>query len=383
MALAGQTYEGREGSASYITYLIASSVPVYVFLLRHLFKNRFISIPHLLVISLPVILLATFLADQVFGRTQSSTSQHFTLALLFACPAAVAGLIAAQPPITAKLAIAAEPIMLVFTSAVILAAINTLGGGVDRGIGGATYQTAAYVGAVAYTYNLYYILFGQNLLRFRLFRTRPYFIMSCILLPIQGFAVLVAGGRGAFILVGIGTLILIVLAVRPRRLKALTRLAVLLILALPILAWAIPIFRSNPLTEALLGRVFAYVGEDGIDWDGTSGRDRVYSEAFAYLDESPVFGYGIFSWGMDTYPHNVFLELMLNGGIIYTASWLVLMLWSLFKLVSILRRSEYPPQILPLALYPTVMLQFSGSYLIQGAFWFVIVYLIAVKDDIS
>lgn len=88
--------------------------------------RRIVALSQLVTLTLPLIFLGIYLLDGVLGRTQASSVNHFVLALTLACPAAVAGMLCAEKRVRERLGYAVEPLMLVATLAVTLAALGTL-----------------------------------------------------------------------------------------------------------------------------------------------------------------------------------------------------------------------------------------------------------------
>jgi O-antigen ligase len=123
----------------------------------------------------------------------------------------------------------------------------------------------------------------------------------------------------------------------------------------------------------LLG--FRDIGIDlgnGINWEKTSGRDQVYSSAISFIKERPILGYGIFSyWRVMPNPHNLFLEILLSGGIVYFFMFFSLLGRLFIKLSKMIRYDCRNKFWLVIYMYPFIMLMFSGSYLTSSMFWFV------------
>lgn len=116
----------------------------------------------------------------------------------------------------------------------------------------------------------------------------------------------------------------------------------------------------------------------GINWEGTSGRDVVYLNTIHLIEQRPVLGYGLYGmWDViNYYPHNLFLEVLLQGGIVYLIifSWMLLLfVRKLFRMVKTDRRYRI---LGILFLYPFVMLMFSGTYLNTSQFWFAVVFVL-------
>ncbi|GAA3867376.1 hypothetical protein GCM10022275_16350 [Tessaracoccus defluvii] len=196
-----------------------------------------------------------------------------------------------------------------------------------------------------------------------------------VLLPVQVFGVLLTGARGATVAMIVGLVVLGGLAMHARSKGGVGRFFLVLAVLLSVGGVGLSRLSSVPTAGRVLERVFAYIGDSGVDWEGTSGRGDVYGSAFEAIDESPFFGYGLFSWGSESYPHNLFLELMLNGGVLYLG---VSVLIIGVLMVKLLRSPFENVVVIAFAIYPLVMLQFSGSYWTAGSFWFVLGYALVV-----
>ncbi len=376
----GFEYKGSAQSGSYIAFIAITSALIYAAAAHFFMARRIVALSQLVTMTLPLIFLGIYTLDGALGRTQASSANHFVLALTLACPAAMAGMLCAEKRVRERLGYAVEPLMLVSTLAVTIAALGTLSGtALSRGVGGATYQTASYLGALAFNLNLYYLLFGRTGTRPLYSRTKAYWLFCAVLIPVQITAVLLSGGRGGFVLVAVGGVVQLVLARRTFGGKAIGRVLPAVLVLLPLGIWGLPRLLSSPVAGPIVNRVFAYVGNGGVDWSGTSGRDVVYGEAVAAIENGGPFGYGLFSWGIDYYPHNLLLELLLNGGILYAASSAILLVAFVLRAVRLPHSDPSAGVILPLSLYPLSMLQFSGTYMTTGPLWFFLAFMLCLE----
>ncbi|MEH7502853.1 O-antigen ligase family protein [Neobacillus drentensis] len=71
---------------------------------------------------------------------------------------------------------------------------------------------------------------------------------------------------------------------------------------------------------------------DGIA-ESSSGRDVLYSSILFYIKQNPVIGYGIgYSESvLGLYPHNIFLQIMLESGFIALTCWLCIWIYCSYK----------------------------------------------------
>ena len=75
------------------------------------------------------------------------------------------------------------------------------------------------------------------------------------------------------------------------------------------------------------------------------------------------------------YPHNIFLELFLQGGILFLVLGVILLIMFVVKLTKIVRTDQRMIMIVPLAIYPFTELMYTGSYMENGRFWFCMMFV--------
>lgn len=129
-------------------------------------------------------------------------------------------------------------------------------------------------------------------------------------------------------------------------------------------------------------RLFSYISADGIDLTQTSNRDAFYNHALLYIKESLFFGYGPFSYVKKTgdfYSHNIFLDILLHGGIVYLSIWIIIFIRFFMKLKLILKNNTNEIILLIPILSSFILLMFSGTYLEESLFWFSISYVFNYK----
>lgn len=204
-------------------------------------------------------------------------------------------------------------------------------------------------------------------------------IAAYILVAVQLLCVILYAGRGGMVLALAYLLAFFMfnnqesVGVENKLLRILAYFLALVIIFLLLKS----IIAASPMLQRRFGRVFSYLSNGGIDMSQTSNRDVVYSKAIDYIKKSPVFGYGILGYlqldGLKRYPHNIVLEMMLEGGIIY------LLLW-IFVIVSGFRRIRHEISedrfkiLVVIAMFSAVKLTFSGSYSCEMLFWFAVVF---------
>lgn len=141
----------------------------------------------------------------------------------------------------------------------------------------------------------------------------------------------------------------------------------------------------DTMVESGSERAFAYFTDDGIDLgEGGSNRDVVYDTAIELITDSPMFGSGFYAQYDilmreigQPYCHNIFLELILQGGIFYFIFGVVVLFYFFKAAYRLVKKGDEFIALIPLTTLPTVLLMFSGTYLYNPVFWFVVVFCLA------
>lgn len=265
--------------------------------------------------------------------------------------------------------------MLILTLAAYNAINNTLLGG-KIGVGGASYQTLSYYCAFAFNLNLCGILFGHVTERFAIFKTELFKKMSYFFLLIQLAGCFLGGGRGATIYLVMNALLLLIVS------KRLSRTLMSASVIGSIILVGAKIMQETMLSDILgrrIERAFSF-----IDSDGVHGEDRfdLYRMAWDYCKESHLMGTGIFTSNNDMFfPHNFFMELLIQGGVLYCLVWVLLLIVLFYRGVTLLKL-EKDYYLIPIFCFPLTVLLFSGSYTITPLFWFFTIYIFTRSERI-
>lgn len=236
---------------------------------------------------------------------------------------------------------------------------------------GNTFQTQSYFIALATGINLFFFLPSA--------KSTITKILSYILLGVQIVSAILYAGRGAILLIIAYIIAFYIIDTRNSdnfKKRLLKRIFYLLICTIIVFVlWKI--IQSSSFIQARFGRVFSYLGRKGIDLSQTSNRDVLYSSALYHVGRSPVWGYGILGYmyldGLNRYPHNIALEMLLEGGIIYFSVWMVVIISGFRKIRRTMNINSYLIFLIPF-MFSIIQLLFSGSYSYDMLFWFSIVF---------
>lgn len=191
-------------------------------------------------------------------------------------------------------------------------------------------------------------------------------ILLVILLPVQLFTVLCGGGRGGFLL-AVGMLLYFALVIlRDNRRKA-GYTTVIMVMVLIVAAALIAYFSVQGDTIRGFSRITKFLSSPK-----DNDRNKQYVEAIEYFLSSPIIGNGIGSvwFTLGFYSHDIFTDLLCEGGVLWTGTFVLIMIWYTMKEVHMILENKAYRFGLIIFLFAFVMLLFSGYYLTEPMFWF-------------
>jgi O-antigen ligase len=242
--------------------------------------------------------------------------------------------------------------------------------------GGGHYQGFAYIVSFSYLINLIYLLFYvKNKKNIYLFCFYTSFLVHIA-------AIILSGARGSILVVLFGTIIS--LYIKHSFKFVLFIFGKILIVSIPLFIVLLNLL--NSYSDRILEsaeRLFSYFSDGSIDITKTSNRDILYTEAINLILNRPFLGYGFFDYQNHTgfgYPHNFFLEVLLQGGMFYLMVWILLFASLFFRFSNLLRKDKKHVVILPFLVYSFILLLFSGTYLLEPFFWITIIYIFVASS---
>lgn len=377
MALMGKKHEIQSGDNSWaLTVGMAFVVSMFFALKSILSKHNLHYGKNLLLFPLLFFLCAFFIEYAFFPVQVSGSypvSRWYLFSLLYVWPAVFIGIDVATEDSLDQIYKWVDVLAVLIT----LGMIPMLGSlGIEERIsmGGDNYQAVSYMGAFSSGILLYGLFSPYQKLRFKFFRLKAFKIISVALILVNVAAVFISGGRGGALLLILNSIICLFVFNR----KGIIKKTIIAIVALLVFSSLFGRFLSSyglsDFFEMGIERSFSYISGGNLDMTETSERDVVYKVAIENINNYPVLGQGIFRpmsmYG--GYPHNFFLEILVDGGMVYLLFWIAY-LWFFFnKLFRIIRREPAKSYLLILASLPLLSLLFSGTYTNNAYFWFVI-----------
>ncbi|XZM79715.1 O-antigen ligase family protein [Clostridium perfringens] len=379
-SIIGYNYGGSENSSIYMIFMGSIFIGTLAFITYKIFiKKITITIKGIFILIIPYFMIFSFFINNLLQRNNSITIKNFILFNIFCIPAMLIGIYIAKGGIFLRLYKTIEVFMLLFSTSVVITTIKTIASGSRfSSIGGETYQFASYLAAFSFGLNLYYLIYGCEEFRYKFASYKLYKIICIMLLFFQFIAVLITGGRGGFVLIISYIVYITFTVIKERNIKNIFKYIFISIIVISIIASIIPYLQKGDSFKNSTNRVFSYISSDGFDFSETN-RESVYKEAIIAIKEKPILGYGIFNWGGNNYPHNIVLEILLNGGIVYLLSFIIFIIYVLTKLLKLIKLFSKIRLILIIFMFPLIMLMFSGTYTTNSIFWFCISFICTCK----
>lgn len=368
-AILGLTYQGSGESSIYTLYLVVSASLAYFLFFLELVKRVTFKPVLVSILAFPILFIFFVFLAPTHSFVKTQTNLFFVLVL----PAALVGYIVARSSILNLINKG-----FVFAGTIVfIGVLRTLPRLLSSSVidlmdifGGGQYQAFSYFCAFSFLTFLRYFLVQYDL---KFWKKLLYIFILLVLFT----GVVLSGGRGGLIVVLTGLIVFIIRKKGFLKFAKYFACSGLVIFSLLYFASKSDFFFSDRITESF-DRLFSFISSDGINMEGTSNRDDFYGIAVSKIGGSVIFGYGIFglvdSLG-EYYPHNIFLEILLQGGIIYLFIFLAVMVVFFFKLSRLIRLKKDEDVILIPTIYSVVLLLFSSSYLQEPFFWFSLSYV--------
>lgn len=234
--------------------------------------------------------------------------------------------------------------------------------------GGLSYQSISYYSIFAFGFTMYLISNGMhsNIKRKFLIALAITQVIMCIM----------SGGRGAFVL---GVVFCVYFGLKAGSLRNLVKYLILVLFFIIIIHI---VFADNAVFQQGFNRIFNFFGEEkAMENDNRWIRWGLAFDAFL---DSPLWGHGLGSvfYEVGFYSHNIFTDLLCEGGIIFEGLF-IFMLIRFYNISKRLIRIDSRYEILVIIfLCSFIMLCFSGYYLSESGMWIAMTYILFSKNKI-
>lgn len=383
ISLLGISYFGSESSPIYILTVVGVNALALLYVIVYEIFNHRKAAGFPIAYCLPLVFVAIYLFEYAVGWISLSNSSFliFRNGLAISMIGIIIGTFTTRYNKFEEIFKNTELLMLICSVSMILALPSMYSSGYGSSIGGAGgHQTISYTAAFAFGITYYRVRFNPAV-GYKLFLSHIYKYVAYILMLFQFLICIIGGGRGGVVLL----IVLVFFSILYSRGSFVK--PVILAAGCLLMLWVasnIPYAGIGDMIASGAERAFSFIGDSSIDLaEGSSGRDYVYERAIALISEKPVFGYGFFrqydlcSRYIDQpYSHNLFLELMLQGGVVLCCAGVIILCVALFCTHSLIRMNNVYFPLISMAGFPFVMLMFSGSYYSTPLFWFVLIFVL-------
>jgi hypothetical protein len=196
--------------------------------------------------------------------------------------------------------------------------------------------------------------------------------------------IILSGGRGGFVVIFVGTLLSLFVRFPLWRVFMYIFIFSIVLFLIGFVTLSFFDQYQDRILESS-ERLFSYITSSGISMEQTSNRDQLYNVALTSIFKEPIFGYGIFRYLGQTdgwYPHNFFLEVLLQGGFIYLFFWIFVIVFFVIKLKFLFSTNRKHFLIISTMVYSFIQLLFSGTYILEPMFWFSLAYVFTSSSQI-
>ncbi len=336
------------------------------------------------VIALLLLIGAYMLTSVIYGEPNADYTGHLLVILAQIAPAALcAVLVARSEKARENIKRLAPVVSLIFTFIAFQGILHPTGiseTGLINNENGMTYQSASYLVVYAAGLAEYYLISFRSVRWYRVFRNRIAAVLMFVLVLVDFFLALVAGGRGAIVLFGVVSLVAMFLWQRGRNSSPGGLITSLLVVAglTGAAIYVIHLAATSEIPTSGFSRILLTIqtGE-------SSGRDWVYESAWKVIADNPFFGHGLGSvyYTLGYYAHNFFLDAAVESGILGCGVWIALFGFAFWNLFSRVRKDLSEALWLILFLDGFVMSIFSGYYLSNIPIFWVIAFLFAREQE--
>lgn len=238
---------------------------------------------------------------------------------------------------------------------------------------GLNYQTISYYSVYAISLILY-LLTDKNVLN----SLAKKVALICMIF-IDLICALAGGGRGAIVLLLVIAMYYIAFNVASLRKKKGLKKA---IIACVVVLIGSNIAMQMPIVSKGMERTLRFFSELGNNIK-VDNRNIRYALAIDSFEQSPLFGHGVGSVFMEVgfYSHNIFLDLLVEGGIIMLLIAALLLAYVIHKFMVLRKNRPEFDLIAMIFLDSFVMYMFSGYYLSSAGLWFSIFYIFWKKES--
>jgi O-antigen ligase len=386
LSLFNLKYQGASESNLYVIYwitiLVLSLISLFIYLLNYfkvgkMPKNIFVNfLPIFIVIMLYLI---SFLK---FGYNYTGNGYYAKIFVSMCIPTFLIGYICSinkkenqLVKIVVQFVIFGTGILVIslyrlVSESIVTDSLDSVGGVGRLGIG--------YLATHFFIVTFYIFVFNNKISKISLpllLRSRFKYTTIFIMLSIQISTVIFAGSRGPLLNLLLVCSMMIVLKLFQSSIVSFSKKLLSIIVIIICLLQFYNTFGQNYFALST-ERTLTLFQLEKDNWAGGSGRESLYPLAYKMFSEKPVFGFGPMGFlsesGAGMYPHNIFLESMVDYGAIGLVVIVLFFIYLIKKYINRIDRNISLLLILFLFFSSLIELQVSGTFIAHARLWFFI-----------
>lgn len=365
------------GNYMQVVYIVMTALCVLTFLYQMMFKLNISKNEIGMIFAFGFLLIAFLFIPRTFYRNAGSIYQAQLLtAFSSVLSAFLMGILVKRGNFINSMAKTVPLFVIINTICSTFVTFNSSGttsGGYLKDASGFNYQDLSYFIAFTFALNVFYIKNQHKIEDNSVFKRPGWNTFFQCLIPVHLLTVMLAGGRGAFVLVGILSIYYFIMD--SSNLGKNIKNFILMFIAVAVLFMILP---SANLEYSGFERILnMFAG--ALD----SGRVDLRNQAFEAFLKSPLYGYGAGSVYpvLKIYSHNVFTDIMLEYGIIGLVVAVVVLVNFVKKLYSSVQSDPCNHLIVVTSICCFTLLMFSGYYLSNTMLWFILGYTFAKVSE--
>ena len=249
----------------------------------------------------------------------------------------------------------------------------------DKFTVGVNYQELSYCAAFAFNIDLYIVMFWDDIHKFRFFRSSFWRWIDIALLFLLLYCMMSGGGRGAILDIIAVTVFLIYVK---RGFKLNFRVIIGAIIFITVVFIGVYIFADKTGNAGAQRLVRFFIEREDFVLDR---RAMLRESALKAFSNNPILGNGIGSifHVAGFYSHNIFTDILAEGGVIMITIVALMLLNILRSIKALIEDNHGNVLIYVIFLSSFVNLLFSGYYLGEGGIWFSVAYILISFDNIG
>ncbi len=324
------------------------------------------------IMGLIVVLVFSVVAlDAYLNADNYYVSRNASLFLTFAMPAYMMGC-CCDERLAKEMVRYFDFVMIVLLGAATLYVISGVSLRVDES--GMNYQNASYVASLSLGINLFFIRNRCKDLRFAFTQSIAYRIMQYLMIPVSILVIVASGGRGGIVL---GIVFFGVFFIITTGHSYAARAVAVILITLLVLCLAMNVADTTVVQRGMkrFMQIFnsgSLIRVSNAAIDSIDSRNVMRNTSMDLLNKAPYTGYGIFDYAAEIsgYPHNLILELLLQGGCFYCLATCVVIGLIVYRALVAARNNQAMSALLVPFTQVLTMLMFSGTYLAASTLWF-------------